>query len=137
MALRRYPEPVPQLINPPSLAAPAAAYSHGAVVVAGERILYTAGVVPTRPDGSIAGDVAGQAADVWKSLAAICAEAGMSLRDTVSYTTYVVVGNDLGPVMAARDTALSGHGAASTLIVVPMLARPEWKVEIALVASAP
>ncbi len=128
---------MPRLINPPTLAAPVAAYSHGAVVSAGERVLHTAGVVPTRPDGTIADDVGAQAADVWSSLAAICAEAGMSLRDTVSYTTYVVVGHELAPVMAARDAALAGHAAASTLIVVPMLARPEWKVEIALVAAAP
>lgn len=128
---------MPELINPASLAAPAAAYSHGAVVVAGERVLHTAGTVPTRLDGSVADTVGEQAVDVWRSLAAICVEAGMSLQDTVSYTTYVVVGNDLGPVMAARDAALGGHAAASTLIVVPMLARPEWKVEIALVASAP
>lgn len=115
---------------------PVAAYSHGAVVTAGERVLHTAGTVATRPDGSIADTVGEQAAEVWRSLAAICAEAGMSLQDTVSYTTYVVLGNELGPVMAARDVALCGHGAASTLIVVPALARPEWKVEIALIASA-
>jgi enamine deaminase RidA (YjgF/YER057c/UK114 family) len=37
--------------------------------------------------------------------------------------------------MAARDHALAGHRAASTLIPVPSLARPEWKVEIAVVAA--
>ena len=127
---------MPQLINPSSLATPVAAYSHGAVISPWERVLHTAGTVATRPDGSIADTVGEQAADVWRSLAAICAEAGMSLQDTVSYTTYVVAGNDLGPVMAARDAALGGHAAASTLIVVPTLARPQWKVEIALIASA-
>lgn len=128
---------MPQLINPESLAKPPAAYSHGAVVLAGERVLHTAGIVPTRPDGSTAETVGEQAADVWRSLATICVEAGMTLQNAVSYTTYVVAGNELGPVMAARDEALAGHAAASTLIVVPMLARPEWKVEIALIASAP
>jgi 2-iminobutanoate/2-iminopropanoate deaminase len=38
-------------------------------------------------------------------------------------------------VMAARDLALSGRRAASTLVTVPALARPEWKLEIALVAA--
>jgi enamine deaminase RidA (YjgF/YER057c/UK114 family) len=37
--------------------------------------------------------------------------------------------------MVARDRALEGHRAASTLIVVPALARPEWRMEIALVAA--
>jgi 2-iminobutanoate/2-iminopropanoate deaminase len=126
-----------QLVNPASLAAPVAAYSHGAVIPAGYRVLHTAGTVATRSDGTIADNVGDQAADVWKALAMICAEAAMTLQDTVSYTTYVVAGHDLGPVMAARDEALAGRGAASTLIVVPTLARPEWQVEITLIAAAP
>ena len=37
---------------------------------------------------------------------------------------------------AARDAAMSGHRAASTLVTVPALARPEWQMEIAVVAVA-
>jgi enamine deaminase RidA (YjgF/YER057c/UK114 family) len=37
--------------------------------------------------------------------------------------------------MAARDAAMAGHKPASTLVVVPALARPEWKMEVALVAA--
>ena len=37
--------------------------------------------------------------------------------------------------MAARDTFLGGRLAASTLVTVPALARPEWRVEIAVVAA--
>jgi 2-iminobutanoate/2-iminopropanoate deaminase len=124
-----------ELINPPDLAKPVAAYSHGVVIAAGERTLHTAGTVATRADGTIAETVGEQAADIWRHLASICAEAEMTLQDTVSYTTYVVQGNELGPVMAARDAALAGHCAASTLIVVPMLAQPQWQVEIALIAA--
>ena len=38
--------------------------------------------------------------------------------------------------MAARDVAMGGHLAASTLVTVPALARPEWLMEVAVVASA-
>jgi len=38
-------------------------------------------------------------------------------------------------VMAARDAVLQGHLAASTLVTVPALARPEWRMEIAVVAA--
>jgi enamine deaminase RidA (YjgF/YER057c/UK114 family) len=38
-------------------------------------------------------------------------------------------------VMAARDAALHGHLVASTLVTVPALARPEWKMEIAAIAA--
>jgi hypothetical protein len=37
--------------------------------------------------------------------------------------------------MAVRDRVMAGHRAASTLVVLPALARPEWLVEIALVAA--
>jgi len=59
----------------------------------------------------------------------------MTTDDLVSVTTYVVVGEDLGAVMAARDAMLGEHRAASTLVTVPALARPEWRVEIAVVAA--
>jgi enamine deaminase RidA (YjgF/YER057c/UK114 family) len=39
-------------------------------------------------------------------------------------------------VMAERDRFLGGHLAASTLVTVPALARPEWRMEIAVVAAA-
>jgi len=59
----------------------------------------------------------------------------MALTDVVSITTYVVAGADLAPVMAARDAALAGHLVASTLATVPELARPEWRMEVAVVAA--
>ena len=62
--------------------------------------------------------------------------AEMVATNVVSVTTYVVVGEDLATVMAARDTALGGHRAASTLVTVPALARPEWRMEIAVIAAS-
>jgi len=80
-------------------------------------------------------DLAEQADVVWSNIAAILDEAGMEPADIVSITTYAVVGEPLGPVMAARDRFLGDTLAASTLVTVPALARPEWRVEIAVVAA--
>lgn len=121
-------------INPESIAPTAAKYAHGVVSTGAERILHISGTVGTRPDGTISDDVAEQAAETWRSIAAICTEAGMSVDDIVSITTYAVVGQPLGGVMAARDAALGGRRVASVLITVPALVRPEWKMEIAAVA---
>ena len=63
-------------------------------------------------------------------------EAGMQPSDIVSMTTYVVAGQGLAEVMAARDHFLSPHLAASTLVTVPALASPEWLVEVAVIAAA-
>ena len=122
-------------IAPPRIAPPAAQYAHGVLVEQPQRWVYTAGVVPFAPDGTIPEDLRDQADTVWGNIGLILAEAGMTPSDIVSVTTYVVAGESLPDVMAARDRALAGHRAASTLIPVPALARPEWKVEIAVVAA--
>jgi 2-iminobutanoate/2-iminopropanoate deaminase len=122
-------------IEPDDIAPPAANYAHAVLSESTVRWLHTSGVVPIAPDGSVPEGVADQAEVVWANIAAMLREAGMQPRDIVSITTYAVVGEDLGPVMAARDRALGGHRAASTLVTVPALVRPEWKVEIAVIAA--
>jgi enamine deaminase RidA (YjgF/YER057c/UK114 family) len=122
-------------VTPAELAPPAAAYSLAIHTEGASRWLHTSGIVPTRPDGTIADDIAGQAATVWSSIAALLREADMAVTDVVSVTTYVVAGHDLSVVMAARDAAMAGHRPASTLVVVPALAQPAWKMEIAVVAA--
>jgi 2-iminobutanoate/2-iminopropanoate deaminase len=123
------------VVSPATIAPPAARYAHAVRTEGAAVWLHTAGVVPIRPDGSVPLVLADQAEVVWANLGAILAEAGMGLSDIVSITTYVVAGADLGPVMAARDAALGGHLAASTLVTVPALARPEWRMEVAVVAA--
>ena len=122
-------------IAPSSIAPTAANYAHAIVTESPRRLLHTSGIVPIAPDGSVPAALAEQATVVWANLLAILAEAGMSPTDVVSVTTYVVHGHDLAPVMAARDRALGGHRVASTLVTVPALARPEWQMEIALIAA--
>lgn len=121
-------------VNPPSIAPTVANFHHGVVSDAAGRILHTSGVVPVRPDGTVPDTTADQASVVWANIAAILAEAQMAMDDIVSMVTYVVPGADMAGVMAARDAALDGHMAASTLVTVAALARPEWKVEVAVVA---
>ena len=124
-------------INPAGIAAPAANYAHARYVAGGPATqwLYTSGVVPIAPDGAVPGDLVAQAEVIWSNIAAMLAEANMVASNVVSVTTYVTPGHDLGPVMAVRDEALNNHHAASTLVVVPELARPEWLMEIAIVAA--
>lgn len=122
-------------ITPTSIAPPAARYELAMLTPVGADLLHTSGIVGERPDGSISDDIGEQAAEAWRSIGAILATAGFAVADIVSYTTYTVAGHDLGRVMAARDAFLGVHRAASTLIPVPALARPAWKVEIAVVAA--
>lgn len=123
-------------ISPSTIAPPVANYAHAILTTSPARWLHTSGVVPIDQDGTTPGDIADQAELVWSNIATMLEDAGMTWTDLVSVTTYVVVGEPLAPVMAARDRALQGHRSASTLVIVPALARQEWLVEIAIVAAA-
>ena len=124
-------------IMPSSIAPPAANYAHAVLSENPSIVLHVSGQVAARPDGSIPDDVDDQAAVIWSNIAAILEEAEMVIEDIVSITTYVVVDfmASLPDVMAARDNALVDHRVASTLVTVPALARPAWKIEIAVVAA--
>lgn len=123
-------------IRPLGVAGPAANYELAVTVTADSRLLFTAGIVGTRPDGTIAVDIGEQAAEMWRSVGVLLTAGGFSVADIVSHTTYVVAGSDLAAVMAARDSFFGDQRAASTLIPVPALARPEWLLEVAVVAAS-
>lgn len=121
---------------PADIAAPAANYAHARLTTNASRWLHTSGVVPIDVDGTVPESIADQAIVVWRSITAMLTEADMTPADVVSVTTWVTPGHELGPIMAERDRALGGSLAASTLLVVPELARPEWLMEIAIIAAA-
>ena len=123
-------------INPSAVSAPAANYAHARLTTGATRWLHTSGVVPIAPDGSVPTEIAAQAEVIWSNIGAMLTDADMAAADIVSVTTYVTPGHDLGPVMAVRDRALDGNLAASTLVIVAELARPEWLLEISVIAAS-
>ncbi len=122
-------------IAPPTIAPPAANYAHAILVENPARTLHMSGVVPTAPDGTVPQGLREQTEVVWSNIVAILTEASMTVRDIVSITTYVVHSEPLADIMAVRDRMLGGHRVASTLVTVPALARPAWRLEIAVIAA--
>ncbi len=123
-------------VRPTTIAPPAANYAHAVLVEQPQRWLHTSGVVPVAADGTVPEALDAQARTVWANIASLLADVDMRPADIVSVTTYVVAGEPLGPVMAARDEFMAGHRAASTLVTVPALAQPAWRMEVAVVAAA-
>lgn len=122
-------------ISPHDIAPPAANYAHAMLVTNPNRTLHMSGVVPTAPDGTVPQSLHDQTERVWSNIVSILTEAEMTVRDIVSITTFVIDGENLPEVMAVRDRVLDGHRAASTLVTVPALARPAWRIEIAVIAA--
>ena len=121
------------------MAPPAANYAHAVAIDGPATLLFTSGVVPTMPDGTVPPSIEGQARVVWANLIQILRGSDLSVTDVISVTTYVVASDslraDLATVMAVRDEVMGDHRAASTLVTVPALARAEWLMEVALVAG--
>jgi 2-iminobutanoate/2-iminopropanoate deaminase len=111
------------------------AYSHGVVIPPNARVLHTAGQIGARQDGTVSTDIAEQAEQLWQNLLAIVRGAGMEVTDIVKLTAYVVGTENYPAYAAARVRHLGDHKPASTAICVPALLKPEWLIEVELIAA--
>jgi 2-iminobutanoate/2-iminopropanoate deaminase len=123
-------------INPDGIMPPFNnAYSHGMVIPPHARVLHTAGQIGARPDGTVSADIEEQAEQLWQNLLAIVRGAGMEVGDIVKLTAYVVGTVNYPAYAAARVRHLGDHKPASTAICVPALLKPEWLIEVELIAA--
>lgn len=125
---------------PPSIAPPFARYSHGVrfdpkdfdvVVTSGQLGLGADGVTP---DGAEA-----QAEICFANNDAILREAGGSMADVVKISAYVTDRAHMAGYMAARDRWMASARIlpASTLMIVSGFTRPEFVVEVEVMACIP
>ena len=125
--------------NPESMFTPVAAYMHGVEVAAGERIIYVAGQVGIRPDGTVPESMEEQTEQVFLNIQAVLRERGMDLEDLVSTQTFIVNKDDIPGYRAVREKVVgSGQDApkcAAAMITVAGLTQPEWKIEVCAVAA--
>ena len=108
------------------------------VIVNGGRLLYLAGQVANNPDGSVAGigDWRRQAEKVYENISHVLRAAGASPASAVKETTWVLGIDEWrrGGAPVRRDF-YKGDFPASTLVEIPGLARPEFLVEIEVIAA--
>ncbi len=124
-----------KFLTPKTIKPPFARYSHGVEVPTGKRLVLCSGQVGIRPDDNIPEDAAAQAELCFDNIAAILGEAGLKLSDVVRINAYVTDRAYLRAYMDVRDRLFSDPAPASTLMVVSGFARPEFKVEIEVIAA--
>jgi 2-iminobutanoate/2-iminopropanoate deaminase len=122
--------------NPPNVAAPTGPYSHAIETAGAPRWLHISGQIGRAPDGTIAGDIAGQSEQVWRNLVAVLTAAGMTTQNLVKVTAYLTRPEHTAPYGAARSRFLGDARPASTLLVIQALAQPELLVEVEAIAAA-
>jgi enamine deaminase RidA (YjgF/YER057c/UK114 family) len=126
---------VPELFNPPTMAAPVGPYSHGGVVKAGSEIVYVAGQVGMRPDGVLPPTLAEQAEQAFANVVRVLAARGMTPANLVKTNVYVVMGQQVPAVRAARAKHFGDAVPPSTFIFVPQLIEPKYLIEVEAVAA--
>jgi enamine deaminase RidA (YjgF/YER057c/UK114 family) len=123
-----------KFLNPREIHAPVGPYSHTALVGSGDEILYLAGQVGIRPDGSIADGFAAQAEVTFENVRACLAAHGLGVDAVVKLGVFVLPGQDLQALRAIREKHFGAHRPTSTTVCVPQLASPAFLVEVEAIA---
>jgi enamine deaminase RidA (YjgF/YER057c/UK114 family) len=108
-------------------------------VVAGNTV-YLRGQVPQDLDTGESvhvGDPAAQAEQVMTNIETLLTEADASVQNVVSCTIYLTDIRHREPVYRVLGQHLAGVYPVFTGLVVSALARPEWLVEVTVVAVKP
>jgi len=120
-------------INPSSIRAPFAQYSH-AVVTTPALTLFASGQLGVSPDDHVPDDVEAQAVLCFENIKTILTAAGMTMNDVVRFTGYVTDRAAFPIYGAVRSRYVQGDAFASTLVIVSGFTRPEFKIEVEVTA---
>jgi 2-iminobutanoate/2-iminopropanoate deaminase len=117
------------------IAAQIGAYSDAVETGSNLRWLLTSGTPGLQMNGDLPGDIAGQAELAWKHIHRMLARAEMTVADVVKVTQYLTRAEDIPAYSKVRTRFLGEARPASMLLVVPQLVRPEFLVEVEIIAA--
>ena len=112
-----------------------AAYSDAIEVGPNLRWLLTSGTPGLATDGDLPKDISGQAELAWKHVISMLEQAGMTVADIVKVTQYLTRAEDIAAYGKVRTRFLGDVRPAAMLLVIPELVRPEFLVEVEIVAA--
>jgi enamine deaminase RidA (YjgF/YER057c/UK114 family) len=110
-------------------------YGDAIEVSPGTRWLFTSGTPGLAVDGKLPRDIAGQAEIAWTHIVSLLERAGMTVHDVVKVTQYLLRSEDIRDYAAVRTQFLGDARPASMLLVVPELVRPEFLLEVEVIAA--
>jgi enamine deaminase RidA (YjgF/YER057c/UK114 family) len=110
------------------------------VVVARGRMVFVRGQVGQDLDSALnvgVGDAAAQAEQAMQNIQQLLGEAGSSLANICKITIYLTDSRSREEVYRTIGRWLKGVYPVSTGVVIAALARPEWLVEVDVIAVIP
>ena len=111
------------------------AYSDAIEVGPNLRWLLTSGTPGHATDGDLPKDISGQTELAWKHVISMLERAGMTVADIVKVTQYLTRAEDIAAYGKVRTRFLGDVRPAAMLLVIPQLVRPEFLVEVEVVAA--
>lgn len=126
-----------KFLNPRDVHAPVGPYSHTAVVPANTELVFVAGQVGMRPDGTVPAAFAEQAELTFVNLRACLAAHGVGVDAVVKLTVFIVGQQDFALLRAVREKHFGAHRPTSTTVYVPALAAPALLLEVEAIAAKP
>jgi len=121
--------------DPPSVPAAQGGYTQGLEVSHPSRWLVVSGQVPQAPDGAVPESAEEQCRLIWEHIAAVLADATMSVTDIVKVTTYLSSRDVAAANSAVRREVLGDHRPALTVVVAEIF-DPAWLLEIEVLAAS-
>ena len=112
---------------------------HGVAASETGGIVVTSGQLALADDGTVPDGAEAQAALIFANLDAILREGGTDREHILRINAFVTGREHMAGYMAARDAWLAdvAHLPASTLMIVSGFTRPEFVVEIEVMAALP
>src|SRR5260370_29952266 len=124
--------------NPPTISKPTG-YTHIVEVTGPGKTIYISGQIALDKDGKVvgAGNMKAQAEQVFKNLQAALDAAGAKFSDVVKMNTYITDMEQAPAVREVRARYFGDTAPASTLVQLVHLPRPEFMLEIEVIAAVP
>ena len=120
---------------PETIAPPQGAYAHAIEVPDGSKVLYLAGQVGVDANGNLPADFKSQAENAWNNCMRILEHNSMRMKDVVKITHFLTDRANLEAYGPVRAKFLGDERPASTLLIVAGLARPDFLIEVEMVAA--
>ena len=122
-------------VNPAGISKPASHYNHAFYIEPGAAWMTVSGQLGERPDGSCPESVAEQSTLAWKNALAILAEKGFAIENVAKVTSYIVGEENIDSYVQIHQNVVGEHMPPWTLVVVPALGRPHYKIEVDVTAA--
>ena len=121
--------------NPTTVRSPGVNYHHSVEVAAGSRMLYVAGQTGLADDDTVPADIESQSEIAFSNIVKILAASGFGLEDIVFLKTFLTRREDRDGYQKVRSAVFGDIKPASTFLLVSGLARPDFLVEVEVIAA--